>query len=122
MENFVHIIGHKHYGIDHEAFDVPLSLQEFASYVYLDGKLEEINGYDICSFVVGNKPEKEGIYNAKVFVDKCTIVYATLFYWITDDGLARNNYKQYKGLIVMNGDDVSMKYVQKKYDERVSFI
>jgi len=90
------LISHKLYKEIDQEFPIHDELRDFANGIYLHGQLQSINGYDICSFVVGNRPEKPGIYPAKVWIDKCTAIYAILYYWVVS-GLQR-------GLIVMKGD------------------
>lgn len=108
----IHIVAEKLEDSVEEQFDAK-GLTERASYIYLHGQLDDINGFDICNFVLGNHPNCEGIFPAKVYIDKCTIIYATMFLW--DDGSARNKVH---GLVVMNGDDRCMKDARTKYDNK----
>ena len=118
IEQTAHIIAHKQNQNIGGEFDAK-NLTEFANSIYLHGKLETMNGYDLCSFVVGNRPKDDTVIKTKVYIDECTIVYATLFYWEVRES-PKNRY--YKGLVVMNGDEESMEYASKKYWEKAKYL
>ena len=109
MKNFTHVIAHKLSQDENQEFN-PYGLSESGSFVYLHGTLELMNGYDIVSFVAGNRPISDGVYDVKVYLDKTTIVYCTMYYWTTT--------LHPTGLIVMNGDDVNMDYARGKYEDK----
>ena len=111
IEQTAHIIAHKQNQNIGGEF-IANGLTEFANGIYLHGKLETMNGYDICSFLLGNRPKDDTMMKAKVYIDECTIVYATLFYWEVRES-PTNRY--YKGLVVMNDDKEALEYAKDKY-------
>ena len=117
MTQYTHILAKKLNQDSDQEFNAH-GLEENGSYIYLHGKLEDMNGYDIVTFLKGNNPSKAGIYPAKVYLDSVTIVYSTLFLWKSMFG----NRNGFHGLIVMNGDDANMEYAKEKYDNEETSI
>lgn len=77
--------------------------------VYLDGILEEKNGYDLVSF---KTPKNDGIYDCLVIING-QLFPSKLFFWRTDCD---------RGLIVSNDDADAIKHAEQKYNERAIVI
>ena len=117
MTNFTHVLAKKlsqHSDLEFNAH----GLEESGSYIYLHGKIEDMNGFDIVTFLRGNNPKKDGVYPTKVYLDSTTIVYCTMFLWETNMG----NKDGLTGLIAMNGDESAMQDAQEKYNAKKDFI
>ena len=106
------IVAHKLCQNEDQELQVPQVLLNRISFIYLHGKLQDMNGYDIFSYVIGHEPqcESNGAL-VKVHLDKCTIVYAHQFAWTCE-------YNRWHGLIVMMGDTEALKYARKKFHEK----
>jgi len=109
----MNIIAHKITNFNQE-YDFPIELTKFANGLYLHGQLQDINGFDTCSFIINQCPKKPGIYPCKVFIDRCTIIYATMYIW----EVGRWN----RGLIVMLGDELGNKDAKEKYEKKAIHI
>lgn len=109
------IIAHKLNQDLTEELQVPNVLLHRVGFTYLHGILEIMNGYDIFSYLTGHEPQCESNgATVKVYLDKCTIVYARQFVWTCE-------YNRWHGLIVMMGDTQAEEYARKKFHEK-SFI
>ena len=114
------LIAHKLYQFNDQELQVPHVLLHRLGWVYLHGKLEEINGYDIFSYLIGHEPQKEERGNiVRVHIDECTVIYAHQFVWRSDSLIQRypDRYK-WHGLIVMMGDTEALKDAEKKFDKK----
>lgn len=86
-----------------------------ASGIYLHGKLEDINGYDLVEF---EPPKERGLYEC--FVDIQGKIYeARLFYWQVELSI---DYKMDRGLIVSIDDNDALVFASEKYLRSASWI
>ena len=85
--------------------------------LYLHGKLEDDNGYDLC--LIENCPDADGIYNCEVMMNNGTdIRKAKLFYWV----FSKNGYDKPRGLVVQVDDTEHLRSAQWKYEQKCEFI
>jgi hypothetical protein len=92
-----------------------------ASWCYLHGELEDINGYDIFSLLKSeltpdeidekwvSQSFKSGIYPCICFDKPCTF-----FIWY--------NGRRHSGLVVSNSDEKAYNYAKKCYEEKAKSI
>ena len=95
-------------------FDKECDEMKIADGIYLHGKLERINGYDMCSLDI---PKREGIYECCTVIGEDMYI-SKLFYWtVTNYGRKIN-----RGLVVSISDKNGLEEAQKMYDERKAII
>jgi len=82
------------------------------SFVYLHGKLETLNGFDLC-YTFDTKPVDDTKKSVRVHIGNQHI-YATLFYW--------NSKGSVRGLIVADDDEEAYQYALQKFNERASIL
>ena len=82
-------------------------------WIWIDGKLAKINGYDLC--YVEDVPTQEGIYDYEVDING-NLYRAKLFYWhsIESDG----EYGRWMGYVSDVNDPRSLALSQLKYDSK----
>lgn len=93
--------------------DGPFEDMKTFDFVYLHGKLEKLNHFDLCS--IDEEPTKDGIYDVEVELVDHSIYNAKLFFWHDN-----TNYSFQHGLIVEEHDYENLDYAKQKYDERVA--
>ncbi len=86
-------------------------------WIYLDGELDRINGYDLCH--VEEVPNQDGIYDCEVDING-KLYSAKLYYWHSKylDGQYSSRYIGYVSEI---NDTFSNAVAQLKYDTKSDF-
>lgn len=101
--------------IDFENY-VPELEGHSTDYVYLHGKVEKMNGFDLVW--VTEMPTEDGIYDCEVRTcNSEELIPCKFFYWTTE-----TPFKRDRGLIVMLGDNEHMQDAQAKFDERTPYL
>ena len=93
--------------------DGPFEDMKTFDFVYLHGKLEKLNHFDLCS--IDEEPTRDGIYDVKVELVDHSIYNTKLFFWHD-----KTKYSFQHGLIVEEHDYENLDYAKQKYDERVA--
>ncbi len=78
-------------------------------FIYLDGKIEKIVGYDIIDRI-DPIPTEDGIYSVEVVFNN-TEYECIMYVW--------NLKTHVRGLVVLNDDEESKKYAKTCYDSKV---
>lgn len=82
---------------------------------YLHGKLEKINGYDLCGI---KEIPQEGIHKCNVYIDD-NVYKGKLFCWIAPFGTKRKK----RGYVMMEGEDgEDYEWALKKYEEKAEWL
>ena len=103
--------------INHEWYEQDIHYSG-GSYIYLHGKLEDINGFDLVC--MDFEPTRDGIFPIEVIlVDGTKYEDCTLYIW--DVYEVFNNGHQH-GLIVLNNDDEANAYAKKCYENKVKML
>lgn len=82
-------------------------------WIWIDGKLERINGYDLC--YVEDVPTQEGIYDCEVDING-ELYRAKLFYWHSIE--SNGEYGRWMGYVSEVNDARSLAWSQLKYDSK----
>ena len=92
----------------------------FVGGMYLEGKLQEMNGFDLfaikCKYVDELKAKGSGIQDVTVIMKDGTKVDARFYHWTIYNGT------RLKGLVVMPDDTDSMEYVLDMFNSKSEFI
>ena len=85
--------------------------------IYLHGKLEKMNQFDLVYIPKADMPQKEGEFGCEVVLYPTKQhIPAIMFYWTADIG--GGAYRRDRGLIVLPDDTESIEYAKKKFKER----
>ena len=87
--------------------------------IYLHGKLEMENGYDLCG--LKELPDRDGIYDCEVLTDNGTRQ-AKLFYWTTQLVAYDRSFTQRRGLVVQLDDSENMMTAREEFAARSEFL
>lgn len=92
------------------------------SFIYLHGKLQDINGFDLVC--MDFEPTRDGIFPIEVILaDGTKYEDCTLYMWDVNAELIRENgHIHQHGLIVLNDDDEGNAYAKECYDKKVLYI
>lgn len=97
----------------------PQEATESGCFIYLHGKLEDANQYDICTFIKGTKPKENGVFDCVVHMTDGTYVPSKVYlYW---DKHFENSLR---GLVVSNFEDIEViqyvaEYVKNRGEEDI---
>lgn len=82
--------------------------------IYLHGKLEKMNQFDLVYIPDKDMPQKEGEFGCEVVLYPTKQhIPAIMFYWTVTEPFRRN-----RGLIVLPDDIEAIEYAKKKFEER----
>lgn len=100
----------KFYGL-HISRDVDIPLGEFASFYYLHGEADYVNGYDLCTFneEAESLCSQEGAFLCEVVCIDGTVKDAICFSYL------KHGHRM-SGLICFLDDEINIEYVAKKED------
>ena len=84
-------------------------------FIYLHGKLQQINGYDLI--YLDEIPPKDGIYPCEVILSDGTVMKNCSFYYWKAPNRGIN-----RGLVVLNSDIPSLEDAEEKYKQRLEFL
>lgn len=85
----------------------------FTDGIYLHGKLEELNGFDLC--LADPKPDNEyGVAMCDVIIDDKTYQ-GKFYYW-------HNSIDRLRGLVVALDDTEAIEYASLSFEERLEYI
>lgn len=79
-------------------------------FVYLHGKLNRLNYYDLVE--VDELPAEEGIYDVDVILADKSKFKGKLFFW-------KNDFPFQHGLVVEENDTEALEYAQQCYENKV---
>ena len=84
--------------------------------IYLHGKLEKMNQFDLVYIPNKDMPQKEGEFGCEVVIYPTKQhIPAIMFYWTV---LIGETYRRDRGLIVLPDDTEAIEYAKKKFKER----
>lgn len=90
-----------------------------AGEIYLHGKLERENGYDLCG--LKELPDKDRVYDCEVLMDT-RVHKAKLFYWTVQAKAYNKTVTKHRGLVVAVDDSESMLTAQEEFENRSEFL
>lgn len=87
--------------------------------IYLHGKLENMNQFDLVYIPNKDMPQKEGEFGCEVVLYPTKQhIPAIMFYWTTEESYGRRN----RGLIVLPDDTEAIAFAKEKYEMRERFL